>query len=49
MYVLKTQGEVVWSVPVTGSGACGNEPRCCKGAGIVISTFSCWLLRKDCA
>jgi len=29
MYVLKTQGEMVWTVPATSGAACGNEPRCC--------------------
>ena len=29
MYVLKKWGEIVWTAPVTGSGACGNETRCC--------------------
>jgi len=29
MYVLKKQGEMVWTAPVAGSGVHGNEPRCC--------------------
>jgi len=29
MYVLKKWGAMVLTAPVTGNGACGNEPRCC--------------------
>ena len=29
MYVLKKQGDMVWTASVTGSGARGSDPRCC--------------------
>jgi hypothetical protein len=28
---IKELGEMVWTAPVTGSGACGNELRCVEG------------------
>jgi hypothetical protein len=40
MYVLKQQGETVWTAPVTGSGTC-NGPDVAYRGGIEISTFSC--------